>query len=141
MMDVELMKRALELHKQVDHFETVEEQIAIFDSIAVEEQVRELSRGLESESKQQARALLAGFAAGDEAALSRALFEQAQLESAPGFYDRVLYDRNATWLPIIERETERGGAFVAVGAGHLLGDRGILAELKKRGFRVRRVLE
>lgn len=139
MMDVELMKLAAERGKQLGHFETVEEQIAVFDSITLEEQVRELSQSLASESHAQARTLLESFAAGDQERLARSLFDAEQLASAPGFYERVLFERNARWLPAIERELTRSGTFIAVGAGHLLGERGLLSELQKRGFIVRRV--
>lgn len=139
LMDVELMKKASELGKGVTYFETVEDQIAIFDSIGLDEQVRELGHSLERESRDQARALLASFASGDEQALTRALFEDATSEDERGFYDRVLFARNERWLPIIEREVERGGAFIAVGAAHLLGTRGLLSALRQRGFVVQRV--
>jgi len=139
LMDVELMKEASDRGKQVSHFETVEEQIAVFDTISLDEQVQELARSLDEAGSEQARALLLGFKAGDEKALSTALFDEAELARSPGFYDRVLFDRNARWLPTIEREVEIGGAFIAVGAGHLLGERGIVASLKKKGFVVTRV--
>jgi len=139
MMDVELMKEANQRGKEVTYFETVEEQIGVFDSISLEEQVRELTRTLEAAGSEQARALLAGFSSGDEAALSAALFDENEIASAPGFYDRVLFARNAAWLPVIEKETTRGGAFIAVGAGHLLGEKGIVAELRRRGYVVTRV--
>ena len=139
MMDVELMKEANQRGKEVSYFETVEEQIAVFDSISLDEQVRELARSLEAAGSEQARALLSGFSSGDEAALCAALFDEQELASAPGFYDRVLFARNAAWLPVIEKETARGGAFIAVGAGHLLGERGIVAELRRRGYAVSRV--
>jgi uncharacterized protein YbaP (TraB family) len=139
LMDVELVKEANQRGKQIAHFETVEEQIAVFDSISLDEQVRELARSLENAGSAQARALLSGFSAGDEDALSKALFDEAELASSPSFYDKVLFDRNARWLPVIEREIARGGAFIAVGAGHLLGERGLVAELKRRGYTVSRV--
>jgi uncharacterized protein YbaP (TraB family) len=139
LMDVELMKAAKAQGKTLTHFETVAEQIAIFESITLEDQVRELSEALESESSDQARALLSSFAAGDERALGRAIFDATQLERAPVFYQRVLFERNARWLPVIEREAARGGAFIAVGAAHLLGERGILEELRRRGYSVTRV--
>jgi uncharacterized protein len=138
-MDVELMAEAQRTGKELTYFETVEEQVAIFDSIPLEEQVRELQRTLESESSAQARALLSAFQSGDEQALARALFDETEIATAPGFYERVLYQRNERWLPIIERELARGGTFIAVGAGHLLGERGLLAALQKRGHAVTRV--
>jgi uncharacterized protein YbaP (TraB family) len=139
MMDVELMKEANQRGKEVTYFETVEQQIGVFDSISLDEQVQELTRSLEAAGSEQARALLSGFSSGDEAALSAALFDEKELASSPGFYDRVLFARNAAWLPVIEKETARGGCFIAVGAGHLLGERGIVAELRRRGYTVSRV--
>ena len=138
-MDVELMKQARATGKALTHFETVQEQLAVFASIELEEQVRELRRLLDEDGSAQASQLLESFSSGDEGRLSRALFDEAELKNAPIFYDRVLFDRNARWLPVIVREVDRGGAFIAVGAGHLLGERGIVAELKKRGYRVQRV--
>ncbi len=139
LMDVELMKRAHELGKELTHFETVEEQLALFDSISLDEQVRELTHTLDEDSGALARRLLEGFSAGDERKLMDALFDREQLESAPGFYQRVLFERNARWLPAIERELARDGAFIAVGAAHLLGERGILHELTQHGYQVQRV--
>jgi uncharacterized protein len=138
-MDVELMAEAQRAGKELSYFETIEEQVAIFDSIPLEEQVRELQRTLESESSTQARALLVAFQSGDEQALSRALFDETEIATSPGFYEHVLYRRNERWLPIIERELARGGTFIAVGAGHLLGERGVLAALQKHGHTVSRV--
>jgi uncharacterized protein len=139
LMDVELMKRATAEKKALSHFETVEEQIAIFESISLEEQLNELKESLTAESSEQARALLSSFAAGDDRALTKAIFDNAQLARAPGFYERVLFARNERWLPIVEREVAKDCAFIAVGAAHLLGDRGLLRELARRGYEVRRV--
>ena len=51
----------------------------------------------------------------------------------------MLDARNAKWLPKIEAYFARGGAFVAVGLGHLLGPRGLPALLEKDGYTVERV--
>jgi uncharacterized protein YbaP (TraB family) len=61
------------------------------------------------------------------------------MKSAPGFYQTVLYARNARWLPELERLMGEGNAFVAVGAAHLLGERGLLREFVQRGYTVTRV--
>lgn len=48
--------------------------------------------------------------------------------------------RNAAWLPRLVPVLEAGGAFVAVGLGHLLGDESLVTLLRERGLRVERVL-
>lgn len=44
--------------------------------------------------------------------------------------------RNDRWLPVLDRLLREGGGFVAVGAIHLTGDEGLLAQLSRRGFEV-----
>jgi uncharacterized protein YbaP (TraB family) len=53
--------------------------------------------------------------------------------------ESVLYGRNPGMAAKSASLADAGGAFIAVGALHLLGDRGLLAELQKRGYRVTRV--
>jgi uncharacterized protein YbaP (TraB family) len=53
--------------------------------------------------------------------------------------ESVLYGRNPGMAAKSASLVDAGGAFIAVGALHLLGDRGLLAELQKRGYRVTRV--
>lgn len=139
MMDVELIEQARSGRKRLEHLESVDEQIAVFDGISVEEQIAELKHALSDESSDQSRELVEAFASGDEQRLSRALFDADQLAQAPGFYKAVLFDRNARWLPELDRALSQGRAFVAVGAAHLLGDAGLLTSLAGLGYRVNRV--
>ncbi len=139
MMDVEVMTQAKAEQKPLIFLETVDEQLAMFDLVPLEEQVRELRRTLLEGTSQQGKIMLRAFADGDEEALTTSLFDPEQMADAPGFFDIVLHQRNDRWLPVLERELETGGSFIAVGAAHLLGDRGLLAELKRRGYSVQRV--
>lgn len=139
MMDVEVMTRARAEKKPLVFLETVDEQLAMFDRVPLEEQIGELRRTLLEGASAQGKVMLRAFADGDEQALTTSLFAPEQLADAPGFFDVVLHQRNERWMPVLEREVERGGAFVAVGAAHLLGERGLLAELERRGHRVSRV--
>lgn len=139
MMDVEVMTRAMAEKKPLVFLETVDEQLAMFDLVPLDEQIGELRRTLLEGANEQGKIMLRAFADGDENALTSSLFAPEQVAVAPGFFDVVLHQRNDRWLPVLEREIETGGTFVAVGAAHLLGDRGLLAELGRRGYRVRRV--
>jgi uncharacterized protein YbaP (TraB family) len=139
MMDVELMADARATKKEVLFLETVREQLAVFDAISEVEQVAELKRALDEDNAEQGRAMIEAYAAGDEHALTRALFDEAQMRVAPGFYEAVLFKRNERWLPRIEQHVRQGGVFIAVGAAHLLGPRGVLVQLRHRGYKVTRV--
>ena len=79
----------------------------------------------------QVAQLRAAYRASDLPALARMLLD-------PVRGDRLLAERNRRWAPRIERYLERGGGFVAVGLGHLLGDSGLLAMLAREGYRVTR---
>jgi uncharacterized protein len=52
-------------------------------------------------------------------------------------HDALFARRNARWLPEIERLAHANGNFlIIVGAGHLVGDDGVVAELRKAGYSV-----
>ena len=58
----------------------------------------------------------------------------------PDIYQALIVDRNNAWLPKIEAMVEtREVEFVLVGALHLAGDDGFLAQLVTRGYRVRQL--
>lgn len=52
----------------------------------------------------------------------------------------LLIDRNRVWLQKMEMWLPNGGFFIAVGAGHLVRDYGLIAGLRKRGYRVEPVI-
>ena len=53
--------------------------------------------------------------------------------------DELLFQRNAAWIPALEKLIDTGSAFVAVGAMHLSGPRSVLDLLAQRGYTVARV--
>nr|HEX4314143.1 TraB/GumN family protein [Kofleriaceae bacterium] len=55
------------------------------------------------------------------------------------YEDAILYARNRSWIPELEKIVGAGNAFIAVGADHLMGPRGVPALLSARGYTVTRV--
>src|SRR5690606_6071119 len=54
-----------------------------------------------------------------------------------GEFKDILFDRrNGEWLPKIENLIAEGPVFIAVGAGHLLSDRGLIELLREKGYAV-----
>jgi len=51
----------------------------------------------------------------------------------------LLYKRNASWIPELEQMHDAGGGFVAVGAMHYLGPKGVLALLAADGYTITRL--
>jgi uncharacterized protein YbaP (TraB family) len=55
------------------------------------------------------------------------------------FDQRLLYDRNPRMVERMQPQLQAGSAFIAVGALHLYGDKGLLRLLERAGYRVTRV--
>lgn len=86
-------------------------------------------------ARDAARRLRRAYLSWDEAEVLAILSEMSADERHATFEVR-----NQTWLARLLPELEAGGAFVAVGLGHLLGDGNLVTLLRERGVLVERVL-
>ncbi|MGH2899317.1 MAG: TraB/GumN family protein, partial [Solirubrobacteraceae bacterium] len=99
------------------------------------------------ENERRARAMLDAYAQGDDRTIVAISDGEKDAALQHGYntaeYDQemneVLYDRNASWIDAIDRMHATGGAFVAVGAMHLVGPRSVLELLAHKGYQVTRV--
>lgn len=139
-LDKTLYLAAKEKGKAVHGLETLAEQIAVFDELPMDDQVtllretvanaKELPRMFEDMTKAYlARDLTRLTAIADE-------YQPKDARLAREFMQRLLKDRNGHMLERMLPRLEEGHAFVAVGALHLAGQDGLLAQLKNRGYRV-----
>jgi hypothetical protein len=53
--------------------------------------------------------------------------------------NEFLVKRNKKWLPKIVSNINTNSTFIAVGAGHLAGDEGLINLLKKQGFKLKSI--
>jgi uncharacterized protein YbaP (TraB family) len=51
----------------------------------------------------------------------------------------LVYRRDADWIPKLSKLFEQDNVFVAVGADHLIGPRGVIALMEKQGFTTKRI--
>lgn len=76
-------------------------------------------------------------------AFSLALLEQVEdpevSQAADKFLELLLVERNRRWMDQLVPALDEGGLIVAVGALHLTGEDGLLAQLKALGFKVTRL--
>lgn len=75
---------------------------------------------------------------GDLDTLNRLIDVQAAAD--PKLTQRMFSERNRQWLPAIERRIRgQRNVLIIVGAGHLIGQEGIVSLLRARGYEVRRL--
>ncbi|HXF68002.1 MAG TPA: TraB/GumN family protein [Burkholderiales bacterium] len=145
-LDYVLVRLAVERGLPVHELESVDEQIAVFDGMAEPDQVALLGRAVREHERlpRTLGRIVAAYLARDLAAMWRIGQEDAGEDAQARrlnevFVQRVLEARNARLAERIEARLKEGGAFIAVGALHLYGERGVLALLERRGWRVMRV--
>ena len=120
--------------------ETIEYQLGIFDSLPVEKQVEYLLQVVEDPQAGVAMldTIIAEWKVGDVSDLSGLLFANAAED--PVLMERLFYIRNANWAGWIdERLDTPGTVFMAVGAGHLAGDKSVQAYLAERKIKATRI--
>jgi hypothetical protein len=136
---VELSLNGRAGEKKRGALETIEEQVALFDGLPQEAQLKFLDETVEKipEATSTLDAMVAEWVEGDAVALAAML--NAELTD-PVLYERLLTSRNASWAGWIEdRLAEPGTVFIAVGAGHLAGKGSVQDQLRQRGVKVRRI--
>lgn len=120
------------------YFETAEEQIGFLAGMPREVQVRGLAETLEELEAlpQEVDDMVLAWATGDVEALDTYVNGDMR-EDAPEVYETVIVQRNRNWIPQIEAILDGSGtAFIAVGAGHLPGEEGVIELLRDRGYEV-----
>ncbi|HYJ82456.1 MAG TPA: TraB/GumN family protein [Allosphingosinicella sp.] len=126
--------------KTVTGLETVEQQLSYLDTLSEEAQRAMLLSVVEdsAETRAQFAAMLAAWASGDLAGIARTFDDETQM--SPELRTALMSRRNAAWADWLAKRMEKPGtAFVAVGAGHLVGEESVQAMLKKKGIKAKRV--
>lgn len=120
--------------------ETLDYQIAVFDELPQDAQIDYLIDSAEmiDEMKPYLDSMVAEWLDGDADGLA-ALMNEGMGDNAD-LANRLLYGRNANWAGWIDDRMDRPGTvFIAVGAGHLAGERSVQDLLAQRGFIVTRI--
>jgi hypothetical protein len=142
-VEKKLAADAQENGKPTQGLETPEEQLDAFDSLPLALQERQLREFLEQGggAAGDLAVLLEAWRKGDEARLEHELFgELARDPSLAPYYELFYFERNDRMARGIAERVDAGGRwFVAVGAGHVVGARGIPSLLSQHGYRVRRI--
>ncbi|MBW8369119.1 MAG: TraB/GumN family protein [Arenimonas sp.] len=142
-LDKHFAERAIKAGKPVSGLETGDQQIALFDGMDEKEQLQALQDTLAEVANIESEIdkMHALWRAGDGEGLFAATAADMKREY-PALYQRVNVERNQAWLPRLAAmldDSSSDDTLVVVGAMHLLGDDGVVAMLKAKGYRVERL--
>jgi uncharacterized protein YbaP (TraB family) len=129
--------------KKVLELETVDEQAGLLSDIHKNTDLADSLRKLKT-FNEEIKLLMNAWQCGDIDVMEEMIFEQVGtdiiIEDHSDIRDKIFKDRNEKMVEKIEgylQESEN--YFVVVGAGHLIGDDGIVLLLENKGFQVSRL--
>ena len=136
-----LMKITKSQDEEVFGLETVADQMAIFETIPYQDQMDALVKSAKDNlvsDKKEFQQMLAAYQAQDLNALLEAS-KNSSNDMLGKYEDVLLKNRNQNWIPKISRIAKEKPTFFGVGAAHLGGPNGVIALLRKEGFKVEAV--
>jgi uncharacterized protein YbaP (TraB family) len=142
-MEQLIMEEAKRNNKHIKGLETMAYQAGIFDSIPYKIQAEQLVRYVDSsanEKDQESKEFNELADAYKKQDLNK--LEELSNKSDIGisnFADLLLYNRNRNWVEKLKSLLPVKPLLIAVGAGHLPGDKGVINLLRKAGYKVKPV--
>lgn len=133
-VEQELVNLAENYKKEIKGLETIQFQASVFDSIPYEWQAKELLKNVDStvQMKKEFDQMVSLYK--NQQLDSLASMMNASEFSDEGYGKILLVDRNKNWTKQLDKIMKRESVFVAVGAGHLPGQNGLISLLRKMGY-------
>ena len=135
-VEQELMVLAKKDKKEINGFETIAFQAAVFDSIPYAKQAQDLLKTIDSINtyKLYFDTMLTVYKTQQLTGLEKLFLKEPGCEESRGV---LLDDRNRNWVAQMKKILREKNIFIAVGAGHLVGENGLIALLRKAGYTLR----
>jgi uncharacterized protein YbaP (TraB family) len=136
-VDEQLAQRAAADHKRIIGLETMDEQLGFFAHLSAAQQLRYLRYTLDEQDHagEELNQMVAAWRSGDSGALEKLLAEG--FRDFPDLYRLLTSERNRRWLATLEPLLNGHQDYlVVVGAMHLVGNEGLVALLRQRGYHV-----
>lgn len=146
-MDTLLLARARTGKKAVHFLEEPSVQARILEKHMNVKALKSMLDDVEA-GNNHTKLMLDAYVSGDDVAMVKLSESEREQALKHGYtkkeYDEtmqdMLYGRNASWIPAIEKAHAAGGIFVAAGAMHLVGPKNVLELLEKQGYKITRVV-
>jgi uncharacterized protein len=137
-MEQLIMSDAKSKKKKIRGLETMAFQLSIFDSIPYRLQAKQLLNYVEQygkdDEKAQYQELITAYMNQQLDKLGK--LTQRDDNGIEDFMDILVYHRNENWVAKLQKIFPEKSVVVAVGAGHLPGERGVISLLRKAGYKV-----
>ena len=138
-MDSTVHDRAQARGAELVFLETPSEQIALLSGMDEQVVISELDAMVEEpDPMREASEMVSAYRSGHEAHAMAILLEDIDDPERGPYYEKLIFERNERWVAPLLPLLRHGGAFVAVGLGHMLGERGLPELLRAEGLSVRR---
>ena len=137
--DLTFAQMAMADKKEVRGLESLDAELAALDKIPVEEQLKGLVDMAKhpDEAKKEFTEMITLYKTHDLTKLMNTM-KTSQFSGGDftQFEDSLLGERNANWIPVIEKALKEMPTFFAFGAGHLGNEKGVINLLRKKGYTV-----
>ncbi|MEO0399798.1 MAG: TraB/GumN family protein [Pseudomonadota bacterium] len=136
-----VLQRATMEGDSFDYFETLEDQIVTLASLGDEDMLANFDATMAQFDDFQVytQIMLDAWRTGDLEALDTSVLGELRRDS-PKAFDALIVSRNRKWMTrVIDLMEGDGSYFIAVGAGHLVGEDSLVDLLVERGYAVDRI--
>ena len=136
------MQLAESANVKITALETMSELVGVLDGISMQDQITILNDTVcnHGEIIRQTRDVVNMYINRDVAGIVLQNEQPHYDESVFNRYmQQLVYDRNTRMAKKIETIMQQDNVFIAIGASHLPGDRGILKLLEQRGYSIGRI--
>jgi len=138
-LDQYLQNLSMEQQKEIVGLETAEEQMSIFDVMSYKDQAQLLMKSIRDYSKDTTEFdLMVQYYLSND--LAKMMQFQNDFAIPDSLYDALITDRNIKMAKRIDSMIRINSSFIAVGAGHLGGEEGLVNLLREKNYHVIPVL-
>lgn len=140
--DLTFAQMASKDKKEILGLESLDAQLAALNKIPVEDQLKGLvdTAKKPDEAKAEFTKFIETYKSQDlDKLLTLMKSSQYSGSDFSKYEDSLLGARNRNWIPVIEKAAKEKPTFFAFGAGHLVGDQGVIKLLRNKGYSVKAV--
>ncbi len=137
-LEENIMAQAKKANKQIKGLETIAQQSSLLDNISYKEQAKSLMELIDDFKNQKLNfeQLLQSYKSQNALEMSKLIESDPELKNQK---PELLDNRNLNWVKQFETLMPNASLFVAVGAGHLFGEMGLIQLLRKKGYQLKPV--